>query len=87
MGFVAVTYFVKFLILKLAGWTFNLKNLTDSYIFIVFLVNKIIGIVLLPVVVMIALGNIELRTAILTLSWIALAEFQGLPFCRAGIGN
>lgn len=83
VGFVAVTYFVKFLILKLAGWTFNLKNLTDSYIFIVFLVNKIIGIVLLPVVVMIALGNIELRTAILTLSWIALAGIFFYRFLQA----
>lgn len=83
IGFVAATYILKFLVLKLAGWMFHFKDLTDSYIFIVFLFNKIIGIVLLPVVVIMALGNIELRTAILTLSWIAIAGLLIYRFIQA----
>lgn len=80
---VAGTYVVKFLVLKLMGWMFRLQNLIDSYIFIVFLVNKIIGIVLLPVIVMVALGNVELRTIVLTLSWIGIAGLYTYRYVQA----
>lgn len=80
---VAGTYVVKFLVLKLMGWMFQLQTLIDSYIFIVFLINKIIGIVLLPVVVMVALGNVELRTMVLTLSWIGIAGLYIYRYVQA----
>ena len=82
-AFITVTYITKYLVLKLAGWMFQLKHLTESYIFIVFLVNKIIGIILLPVIVLVALGNIELKTIILTLSWVALAGLFIYRFVQA----
>lgn len=55
-----VAYFIKFLGLKLAGWLFNMQDAADSYIFIVFVVNKMIGILLLPFLVLLAftLGSI-----------------------------
>lgn len=80
---VSITYLVKFLVLKLTGWMFRLKNLTDSYIFIVFLVNKIIGIALLPVVLIVALSNIELKTIVLTLSWVVLGGLFIYRFVQA----
>lgn len=80
---VAGTYVVKFLVLKLMGWMFRLQTLIDSYIFIVFLINKIIGIVLLPVVVMVALGNVELRTMVLTLSWIGIGGLYIYRYVQA----
>jgi len=83
IGFVATTYIVKYLILKFTGWMFHLIHLTNSYIFLVFLVNKVIGVVLLPVIVVIALGNVELRTSALALSWIALAGLFIYRFVQA----
>lgn len=41
-------YVLKYLFLSFAGWVFNVKEATDTYIFIVFLINKIIGVVLVP---------------------------------------
>src|SRR5699024_9667643 len=35
----AGVYLLKFLLLKLMGWIFNISEATDTYIFIVFLVN------------------------------------------------
>ncbi len=53
----AVMYLGKFLILKLMGWVFGARDAADTYIFVVFSTNKIIGIVLLPVVVVIGFNS------------------------------
>lgn len=56
----SVAYLVKFVGLKVSGWVFNMSEAADSYIFIVFIVNKMIGILLLPFLVILAftLGNV-----------------------------
>lgn len=50
----SAAYFVKFVWLKVSGWLFNMEEAADSYIFIVFIVNKMIGILLLPFLVLMA---------------------------------
>lgn len=62
-------YFVKFLGLKLSGWVFNRQEATNSYIYIVFVVNKMIGICLLPLVVLLAFTGGEFYSTILIISW------------------
>jgi hypothetical protein len=52
-----VIYVAKFSILKLCGWVFNITKASDNYIFIVFLVNKILGIALLPFIMIIAFSG------------------------------
>lgn len=79
-GLLLAVYFGKFILLKLAGWIFNISAATDTYIFIVFLVNKIIGILLLPVLVMMAFPYPALFPVVLTLSYIMLALFFGYRF-------
>lgn len=69
---ISIIYISKYFVLKLMGWMFQMQTLTDSYLFIVFFVNKIIGIFLLPMIVLIALGSIKLKTIIITLSWMIL---------------
>lgn len=51
---IALLYIGKFVILKAAGWVFNVSVATDTYIFIVFLVNKVLGVFLLPILVLMA---------------------------------
>lgn len=68
----AIVYVGKFLLLKLAGWMFQLKPLTEAYIFLVFMVNKIIALALLPLIVAIALGGPTLQTVAWTVSWLLL---------------
>src|SRR5205085_6060103 len=43
-----IIYTGKLIIMKSIGWVFNIRKATDTYIFIVFLVNKMLGIFLLP---------------------------------------
>src|SRR6185312_13122444 len=51
---IAALYFVKYCILKFMGWMSGMQQAADNYIFVIFLVNKITGIVLLPFVILLA---------------------------------
>jgi hypothetical protein len=50
----SVIYLVKFLGLKVTGWLFNIKSAADAYIFVVYIINKVIGIFLLPFLVLLS---------------------------------
>jgi hypothetical protein len=50
-------YTLKYVSLKLLGWLFQLKEAADTYIFIVFTTNKIIGIGLIPLIAFLAFAN------------------------------
>lgn len=50
----AIVYTGKFLALKILGWIFQASEATNTYIFIVFATNKIIGITVLPFLVVLA---------------------------------
>ncbi|MBK6936558.1 MAG: DUF4271 domain-containing protein [Chitinophagaceae bacterium] len=65
----SVVYFVKFVGLKISGWLFNLKEAADSYVFIVFIINKMLGIFLLPFLLLIAFSEGDVYTTGLVLSW------------------
>jgi hypothetical protein len=56
---ISIIYFFKFLVLKFTGWVFNLKAAANTYIFIVFLINKILALFLLPLVILIAFQSAE----------------------------
>jgi hypothetical protein len=62
-------YFVKFMGLKVLGWLFNMKEGANSYIFVVFIMNKVIGIFLLPFVIMLAFMQGPSYSIALVLSW------------------
>ena len=49
--FVAGFYLVKYWVLKFAGWITGHRAQTGTYIFIVFLVNKMIALALVPLVI------------------------------------
>jgi hypothetical protein len=69
----AVIYVGKFVVLKFFGWAFGLKDFTETYIFIVFSTNKILGIVLLPFVVLLGFAEGALGAAATTLGLIVVA--------------
>jgi hypothetical protein len=68
IGLVAI-YFVKFIALKLMGWMFSVQQAAESYIFIVFIINKVLGIFLLPFLVLLAFATGPLYSVALVLSW------------------
>lgn len=68
----AIIYVVKFIGLKLTGWVFNVSNATDAYIFIVFLVNKMLGIFLLPFLLLLAFTFEPVYGSAMYLSWFGI---------------
>jgi hypothetical protein len=50
-------YLVKFMFLQVTGWIFNIKKAVETYGFIVFMTNKIIGIFLLPFLVILSFSS------------------------------
>lgn len=52
--FVAVVYCGKYLTLKFMGWITGMSVVTDRYIFVIFLINKITGILLIPFIILLA---------------------------------
>src|SRR6186713_740985 len=72
IGALAAIYLVKFIGLKITGWLFNVSNTTDSYIFIVFIINKMLGIFLLPFLLVLAFANDPLYSYSMFISWIGL---------------
>ena len=62
-------YLMKFIGLKISGWLFNVEEAANSYIFIVFVVNKMIGILLLPILVVLAFAFGNVYAGGITISW------------------
>ncbi len=55
---VSATYTLKFLILKIIGWLFDLDREMATYIFNIFLINNVLGLILLPIVALMAYNPI-----------------------------
>ena len=69
---VALIYFGKYIILKFTGWVSGYKNEADTYIFIIFLINKIIAIILIPIIVIMAFSETGLTRFVIVLSYILI---------------
>ena len=66
-------YLVKFLGLKFSGWLFSMREAAESYIFIVFVTNKMLGIILLPVLILLSFATGSIYAISITLSWCLIA--------------
>jgi hypothetical protein len=71
-GALAAIYSVKFIGLKITGWLFNVSNATDSYTFIVFIINKMLGIFLLPFLLLLAFASDPLYGSAMVISWLGI---------------
>ncbi len=60
-GLLAVIYLVKYFSLKFTGWVSSFSTQAGLYIFIVFVVNKVLGFIILPVAVIVALGSSSIK--------------------------
>ena len=76
-GALAAIYIVKYTWLQFTGYIFNLKRTTDDYTFIVFSVNKVIGMMLLPFLLIFSFSEENFFIVTLYLSWAGI----GLLLC------
>lgn len=63
-----LVYLGKYLFLLFTGWVFNTKEAAGSYVFVVFLVNKVLGVLLIPFLLVLAFAGPDLVNVSITLS-------------------
>lgn len=68
MSILFIIYIGKYLFLAFSGWVFNVPEATNAYTFIVFLVNKVLGIVLIPFILMITFSPVPIKQIAITIS-------------------
>lgn len=72
IALVTVVYVTKYVGLRISGWLFGMKEVTETYLFIVFLINKVVGVMLLPAIIFLALGSNSLQPVLLVISLLLL---------------
>ncbi|WP_276132297.1 DUF4271 domain-containing protein [Polluticoccus soli] len=65
-----VIYLVKYAVMRFSGWAFKVEGITQHYVFNVFLINKLIGILLLPFTILLAFAEPALSGPAVILSLI-----------------
>lgn len=63
-----VLYASKYLFISFSGWVFNVKEAASTYIFAVYLVNKILGILLVPFIFLLAFASRQIIEISITIS-------------------
>jgi len=81
--FLFAVYLVKIASLKITGFIFDNRAAINEYIFIVFLINQIIGIVFIPIIIFIAYGN---ESFVKAFFYIGIALFISGYIIRVGKG-
>jgi hypothetical protein len=80
---VAVVYFFKFINMKFTGWLTGHTSAANTYLFIIFLINKILGILLIPFVIVIAFSPEFLKKPAVIISLLMIGIMLLLRFLRS----
>ena len=78
-----IIYLIKFYLLKFTGWLTGFQHEADTYIFIVFLLNKMIAVSLVPFVVIIPFAGSSLVNIAMVISYIIIAAMFIMRFLRS----
>ena len=78
-----LVYLLKFSSLKFTGWVTGYKEATDSYIFIIFMICKIMGIILIPFTVLMAFAEVSIATVSALMSLLIIGFLLLLRFFRS----
>lgn len=80
---VAAVYSFKTVFLKFAGWLTGSNDVVREYVFVVFLINKIIGIALVPFIIFVAFAEMPISNTVLIISFFVLILLFFLRFFKA----
>lgn len=83
VGLIGSIYLIKFCTLKFTGWVAGMNEVTNTYIFVLFLINKIIGIFLVPFIIILAFSNPAIVKTATLISLICIGLFLLLRYFRS----
>jgi hypothetical protein len=70
-----IIYLIKYIVISFTGWVFNAKEAATEYRFVVFLINKLLGVVIIPLLFLIAYADVKTKNIAITIV-ICLAIFS-----------
>ncbi|MES2430631.1 MAG: DUF4271 domain-containing protein [Bacteroidota bacterium] len=80
---VAVVYFTKYLTLKFTGWLTGYTQSINMYVFVTFLINKVLGIFLIPCIIVMAFSEKALVKPVIFISLSLVILMLLLRYIRA----
>jgi hypothetical protein len=83
IALMGLIYIIKFCTLKFTGWITGLNETVDIYIFVIFLVNKIIGIFMVPFIVILFFSDFQIASIAALISILSIGIFLLLRFFRS----
>jgi len=83
IAILGLIYLIKYCTLKFTGWITGLTEITDTYVFITFLINKIIGIFLVPFVIILFFSDYAIVKYAVIISLMSVGIFLLLRFFRS----
>ena len=76
-------YAAKYITLKFTGWITHQQDVTNDYVFIIFLINKIMGILLIPFVVIMAFSDPVIKQGAVWISLLLIGLMFLMRFFRS----
>ena len=83
IALMGMVYFIKFCTLKFTGWITGLESEVNIYVFVTFLINKIMGIFLVPFIIILSFSEIEIAKIAALASLMSIGVFFLLRFFRS----
>ncbi len=66
----AIIYLAKYAAVRFSGWAFRVEGITEHYLFNVFLINKVLGITLIPFIIILAFADRDWAQQVVIISFI-----------------
>ena len=64
-------YLAKYAAVRFSGWAFRVEGITEHYLFNVFLINKVLGVTLIPFIIILAFADHQWAQQVVFISFIA----------------
>ncbi len=78
-----LVYLAKFSTLKFTGWVTGYREVTDAYVFVIFLICKIIGVLLVPFIILMAFTDAAIAKGSALASLLIIVLLLLLRFLRS----
>jgi len=78
-----LVYLIKYSTLKFTGWVTGYQEATDSYIFIIFMICKILGIILIPFTILMAFSIMPIASTSALISLLVIGFLLLLRLFRS----
>jgi hypothetical protein len=65
-----IIYFAKYMAVRFSGWAFRVEGITEHYLFNVFLINKVLGVTLIPFIIVLAFADRQWAQQVVVISFI-----------------